>query len=398
MRVSHRRSFLRTLGVAVTTTLAGCKSTADSPPEPGVDELPKPDQHIYGANGEWSSFGCNASNTRTVADGKAPTTGVAERWRVEVSPATFHEPIVSGGRVYQADNGLLHVYDTVDGTELWGKTGVQTTPLVRGGMVYVGIDDRLVALDSETGKRLWKQVLSKNKSVQTPATDGGKWLYVPAGETIYRIQSQTGNVNWSRRLFGRILGPPVIYNGYAIALLTEAGKMYLLGKEGGGGGEWTLPSRPRVPPTADTDGIYTNCLNGSTYGISLERRSQFTIDWRVETGWANGGLAIEQYLYATGTDGLHAINPETGEHKWQVETGQGERTAPALCRDTLFVGGDRLSAIDPTPNSGYFDVGPVTRFEKSFHGRVGPGPVLNDGVLYTIAKTGPSNTHLLALE
>jgi outer membrane protein assembly factor BamB len=256
----------------------------------------------------------------------------------------------------------------------------------------------LVALDAATRKLKWKQTFSGTNPVQTPATYGGEGLYVPVGETVHRIHSQTGTVSWSRRLFGRILGPPAIYTGYAVVLLTEAGKVYLLSKEGTGGGEWTLPARPRAPPTADTDGIYVNCADGVTYGLTLERAPRFNIDWHIETGWANGGLATERNLYAAGTDGLQAINLESGKHKWQVDIGEWRHTAPVLGRDTLFVGGDRLFAFDPTPTPGFFDGGPVTRFEKTFHGHVGPGPVLDDGSLYTIAETGPSSVHLLALE
>jgi outer membrane protein assembly factor BamB len=78
------------------------------------------------------------------------------------------------------------------------------------------------------------------------------------------------------------------------------------------------------------------------------------------------GLAVGEHLYAAGTD-LHAVDPGTGEHVWSRETGDWRWTAPAL------------------------------RFEVSFRGRVGPGPVLDDGVVYVVAQTGASSFHLLAL-
>ena len=66
-------------------------------------------------------------------------------------------------------------------------------------------------------------------------------------------------------------------------------------------------------------------------------------------------------------------------------------------RETIFIGGDRLWALDPSPDDGIFRSAPAVRYEKTFYGRVGPGPVLDDGVLYVVVETGEESTHLLAL-
>nr|WP_266079743.1 PQQ-binding-like beta-propeller repeat protein [Haladaptatus caseinilyticus] len=130
----------------------------------------------------------------------------------------------------------------------------------------------------------------------------------------------------------------------------------------------------------------------------MENPPKLNIDWKRRTGWAGGGLAVKKHLYAAGTRGLHAINPDNGERVWKHDIGDWRWTAPALGRDTLFVGGDKLYAFDPTPSFRIPGTGPSLRFETSFHGRVGPGPVLNDGVLYVVAQTGERKYHLLALE
>ena len=392
--IRSRRSVLATLGAAM--GLAGCTSRPDEPPLPGADELPDPDRHIFGADGEWSSFGCNASNTRAVADGKAPVDGVDEQWRVEVPQLTSQEPVVAGGRVYLVTQEL-RVYDASDGTELWTNADARATPLVRGETAFVGTSNGLLALDAKTGEPKWERTFTEDASVRAPTMYGSDWLYVPVGETIYRVNAETGDIDWSRRLFGRALGSPAIYSGFFVAVATEAGKLFLLDDDGTGWGEWDFPSTPQASPTADTDGIYCNCADGRTYGIDLENEPRGEIDWSVQTGWASGGLAAAKHLYAVGIEGLYAVDPERGERVWTYDTGNWRQTAPALGRDTLFVGGDRLYALDPTPTLNLLD-GPAKRFEKSFAGRVGPGPVLNDGVLYTIAQTGESSFHLLALE
>lgn len=290
------------------------------------------------------------------------------------------------------------MYDAADGSKLWSKAHVYATPFVRDDIVYVGVRNRLLALDSKTGGTKWERAFGENAAVRTPSMYDSRWLYVPVGETVHRVGSLTGEVEWSRRLFGDILGSSPIYTGYYVALATEAGKLYLLAPDGTGAGEWNLPSKPQTPPTADTDGVYVNCLDGKTYGITLENQPRLNVDWKVETELASGGLAVEKHLYAAGTRGLYAVDPEDGERVWKHDVGDWRWTAPALGRDTLFVGGDKLYAFDPTPSVRVPGTGPAKRFEKSFHGRVGPGPVLNDGVLYVVAQTGRWRWNLLALE
>ncbi len=274
---------------------------------------------------------------------------------------------------------------------------MSATPIVRGGTVFASNGDGVLALDAETDETRWKKTFDGDSRVRTPSMNMNR-LYVPVGERIYGLDSVTGEVGWSRRLFGTVLGSPPIYTGMLVAPVTAAGKLYLFDDDGTGWGEWNLPSRPQTSPTVDTDGIYVNCLDGKTYGITLDSAPRFNIDWKVRTGWANGGLGVKTHLYATGTGGLHAIDPEDGERSWKHDTGSWRWTAPALGRDTLFVGGNKFYAFDPIPSFQIPGTGPAKRFEKSFHGRVGPGPVLNDGTLYVIAQTAERNYHLLALE
>jgi len=395
-----RRRYLAALGAAG-VPLAGCSSilgspSADDPPEAGVEDPPDPRSDLHGADGEWSSFGCNASNTRGVADGRAPVDGVTERWRVEVAGSAYREPVVVDGRVYHRFTDLS-AYDAEDGTRLWHRPDVETTPVVRDGIAYAGAEGRLLALDAETGDAEWELTLSKGESVGVPAIHAGEGLYVPVGEAVYKIDPETNSVEWSRDTFGRVIGPPAYVSQMGCAFATEAGYVYLLGHDGTGFGRWRLPAVPEAPLTADANALYVNCLDGETYGIDMEQSPRLDIDWHAETGWTSGGIAVRQFVYAAGTKGLRAIDPDSGDSLWEYDTGTWRWTAPALGRDTLFVGGDNLYALDPTPGSGAPDE-PAVRFEKSFHGRVGPGPVLDDGTIYVVAETGERTYHLLALE
>ncbi|ELZ02421.1 pyrrolo-quinoline quinone [Natrialba asiatica DSM 12278] len=71
--------------------------------------------------------------------------------------------------------------------------------------------------------------------------------------------------------------------------------------------------------------------------------------------------------------------------------GDLRHTAPAYGRDTIFVGDDRLWALDPTPGDSPAG-GPAVRFGHEFAGRVGPGPIHDDGTLYAVAQVDAGRT------
>lgn len=405
-----RRRFLSRLGAAGTAGLAGLAGCSglvpggspapDDPPAPGVDDPPDPDRHVFGADGEWSSFGCNAANTREVHDGRAPVDGVEVRWRIPASGVNIYEPVVAGGRVYLRGGDGLDVFGADQGEFAWSLDAHNVgAPLVRDGTAYVAADGALRALDAASGEARWTREFDADL-VTSPGGYPGRELLVAADETVYAVAPDTGEVRWSRRLFGRVRGPPAMLMGHWAVFTTAASEVVALGPDGTGARRWRLPALVVGTATADTDHVYVNCQNGRTYALSMEMERADVV-WSADTGIAERGIAVAQgrVFVANGRE-LVAVGSDAGEVAWRTEMGDWRHTAPALGRDTLFVGGDRLRALDPTP-SGVGD-GPATRFEWSTDGqRVGPGPVLDDGVVYVVADEGGGGSgdrYLYALE
>ncbi|WP_436344577.1 PQQ-binding-like beta-propeller repeat protein [Natronorubrum sp. FCH18a] len=399
---SSRRTVLTAIA-AGSVAFAGCSTltrspSPDDPPAAGVDELPDPEDHIYGADGSWSNFGCNASNTREVADGKAPVDGVNERWRVEVAQLAYHAPAVADGRVYQPDFRTLRVLDAADGAELWTVEDGRTAPLVRNGVAYVSIGNAIHALEAETGETLWEREFETPGNVTTPATYAGDELICGAGEQVVALDPEDGSVAWRRDVFGQVLHHAAFFMGYSIVVATEAGMVYLLSEDGIGGRRWQLPAPPMCPPSADANSIYVSCRDGRTYALTDDDGHADGVYWEVETGWTERGIGVADGLVlVAGTHGFSAVSSDTGERYWEYDIGDWRHTAPAYGRETVFVGGDRLRAFDPSPGSDP-DNGPALRFEREFEGRVGPGPVLDDGTLYVVAAVEDESYALLALE
>ena len=400
-----RRSLLASVGLAGLGSLAGCvggvgRPSPDDPPAPETPPLDA-ERQVYGSDGQWSSFGCNAGNTRSVHGihaGEAPVDGVTEQWRVPVSRSQKREPVVADGRVYLPAHDGLRVLDAADGTDLWRAPGVETAPVVRDGTVYVADrgEPAVRALSAEDGTEQW--ATETDTGPAGPSLYPGQPLVAGVGERVVAFDPATGAVRWERETFGRVLDHPPIWQGYFVAVATEAGEVVILTLEEGRG-HWrvSLPAAPTGPPSADSDSVYVTCRDGVTYALGGDTSRGTEPIWSVDTGWTPRGVGIEGGLVVAGTSGeLHAVDSESGTVRWRRSLGDWEHTAPAFGRDTLFVGGDRLRALDPTPGDGVTG-GPAVRFERSFHGRVGPGPVLNDGTLYVVAVTGEESTHLLAL-
>ncbi|ADD04675.1 PQQ repeat protein [Natrialba magadii ATCC 43099] len=400
---STRRSLLASALVG-SAALAGCLSRVRSPspsepPVAGVDELPDPGNHILGANGSWSSVGCNAANTRVVADGEAPVEGVTERWRIETTQTTYHEPIVADEIIYLFESQQrLRALDTADGDELWTFEDARAPPLVRNGVAYVPSSSAMYALDATTGEQVWDQSFDEPGRVTAPATDAGDELRFGAGETLVALESDTGEELWRRELFGQIHDHAAFYRGYGTVVATEAGMLCVVGDSGTGFRRWQLPAAPMAPPSVDSNTIYVSCRDGMTYALTDDAGHADDIYWSADTGWTERGIAVaDGFVFLAGRGSLSALETDTGSAHWEYDIGDWRHTAPAYGRETVFVGGDALYALDPTPGEVLSD-GPAVRFRREFGGRVGPGPVLDDGVLYVVAEVDEQEFALLALE
>ncbi|APX96627.1 outer membrane protein assembly factor BamB family protein [Natronorubrum daqingense] len=393
-----RRTLLASAAVG-SAGLAGCttfqSASPDEPPDSGVDELPDPDDHIFGADGSWSSFGCNASNTRAVADGEAPVDGVSERWRVEVGELSRGTPVVADGRVYHPDHGELQVLDADDGSELWTLEDARRAPICRDDVVYATVDSTIYALEPDTGDALWEHEFDASGTAMVLAhTRTG--VVCGVREEVVCLEPDDGSVEWRRDVFGNVLEHGATFGPSGLVVATAAGMVYVFDEViGEGWWRWQLPTELTCPPTAGRDAIYVACRDGTTYALTIQERDPV---WSAETGVVNHGIGyVDDLVLATDGQDLHAVDAETGTHHWDHEIGDWNHTAPAYGRETVFVGGDRLWAFDPTPGDSP-EGGPAVRFDREFAGRVGAGPILDDGSIYVVAEVEDDVHALLALE
>lgn len=329
-----RRQFLAALGVGTLSGLAGCSTSDDQPPTPATPPL-EPERHIYGADGNWSSFGCNAANTRSVHGinpGEAPVDGASEDWRVPVTGLQRTPPVVGDQRVYLLTRSGLQVYDASDGTQLWHADGISDAPVVRNETVFAADsrENAVRALAADTGEERWAR--ETDASPVGPSMYPGMPLVVSAGEQVFGLDPTTGETVWSRRVFGTVLSSPPVWNGHAVAVATEAGELALLTlMDGTGVKRFQLPATPVGPPSADTDAVYVSCRNGTTYALQVEGDTGEQRQWSVETGWSPGALGsmrVSSSLGALAPSTLSRATPGTFAGGTNSVTG-GTRPRPS---------------------------------------------------------------------
>ncbi|SEO26372.1 PQQ-like domain-containing protein [Halogranum amylolyticum] len=196
----------------------------------------------------------------------------------------------------------------------------------------------------------------------------GSRLYVAGGEYVYCLDADTGEEEWSRRLFGAVTG--LAREGELLVATTAAGEVYALDTSGGRG-EWraSVPAGIETAPDVSGQRVAVGCRDFAVYGFDTAGRRA----WSTELGNVGGLAATHETVYASEKTETTALNRETGERRWSVDHGGVYRhgsSPPALEGDTVYVGGDGVHAVDPGsgPLGLQFD---RVRSERSLGGTVG---------------------------
>ncbi|MFC6834941.1 outer membrane protein assembly factor BamB family protein [Halomarina ordinaria] len=384
-----RRRFLAHSSALGLGALGGCVDAlgSDRPTytTPGTDgPPPPPEHHAFGSDGQWSSPGFDASNTRWDYRGSAPRDDARVRWRYPVQEG--RAPTVSNGQVFVSAPGELVVLDAMEGEELWTAPTEPSwvgVPLVRNATAYVPVETDLRALDAVTGEELWSR--SADERFTPPATVGGEELVVGNGEYVRALDAETGEERRSRRLYGTV-NAPALGTTRSPTTTTQAGEVYVLERDGTGVWRRTLRASIEAPVTLGRDYAYVtevdDTLRALDHGGETVWRAEGVADFRF------GVAYTDAYVYAVDGSTLHALDSDSGEEHWAHHLGE-RAGVPAVVDDTVYVGGDRLHALDPE--------GTGERFSVDLGGRVGPDVSAGDGALY-VPVTDDEGTDLVALE
>lgn len=223
-------------------------------------------------------------------------------------------------------------------------------PIYVDGQIYAVLDDGFILSIPTTGRpviQLYKLPAQTIGVLHRETT-----LFCnDAEDTVVGINDETGEERW-RRTFPSPIQQPIFTNE-ALLYQTSDNRTFIVDPESGG-----ITNRFDTPFGAGTDtpgylvtddtGVYGNVWNNGIFARSID---DGTIAWtRDISGGAEAPVLAENSLYfASGGSApvdIFAITASTGEERWATTIDSQWLAHPVVSASHLFVGGDRLYALD----------------------------------------------------
>jgi outer membrane protein assembly factor BamB len=386
-----RRDVLQAGGALSLCATAGCLSTDRDEAAREADGDPS-----------WRSFGHDAANTNYAPDGRAPTEGARERWRLDGASLTAQAAVVDGV-VYAPVGPTVRAVDATSGETLWStdpdeNAGVHwATPTVGDGVVYVGDgDERVRAFGASSGELLWGRTLDGGVYGSPTVGFGGRDLFVgTAGETLYCLDAATGETKWDREVFGGVpTAPAAAAEGVYVA--ARSGEVYSF--TSGGRGRWrtALPRTTECAPVLVGDSLYVGCHDGSVYALETFGGAR---RWSAAVGgFAKHVAAAAGLVFADADRGVVALDAGDGRTRWRLRVGTGDAN-PIAVGDTVYAGGEKLTAARLR---GGVSLGAIRLGARRFARPFGDGGVRHlsggGGLLVASLRTGEGDAAVVAFE
>lgn len=348
-----RRTFLATAGAALGLSAAGCLGS-DSSGRSGLAEA------LYDGT-DWPGPGHDQANTAYSPEGVVvdePTVG----WE-----STFDAPLsgfsVADGTIYVPGDPLRAV-DVESGEERFTRPETETwiQPIVEDGSVFAvdSAGTALVRLAADDGSELWEAELPDDVRVRSPPSFDydRRTLFVGAqtsGESpsdrLYGIDVETGEVDWSRDVFGRIDGTPAVTGPGLIVVTTRAGMAYAFGRTGGALWKRNLSARIRTAPIQGKNRVYVG-TQGSVYALDSNTGET---EWkRSVRGLPQDAMAFDgERVYARAGPSLYAIDAADGDVDWEYD-GNLSRCTPAVVDGLVYVATDDGDVVALDADGGGF--------------------------------------------
>lgn len=245
-------------------------------------------------------------------------------WRLSTRAEIARQPIVSGDWIYFANaNDTLIAADRKTGTIRWTyhrtpALGMEVAgysgPVLAGKLIYMGFSDgTALALDAETGEERWQPV---DLAAEAEEARGEVPKYLDVDTTPVLTMIQAGPV----AIFGS-------YEGGVVALDAELGTL-----------------------------IWANTAARGVSDVELWEQPSYERDGQLRP-------ARRLLLVSTGTQGLWALDPETGLEVWRRNLPHGGVSHPIPVAGAILIGASKLGVYLLSPIDGslidglHFDYG-----------------------------------------
>lgn len=384
--IASRRRLLQIAAGVSSVGLSGCAGIRGFTSQLGTsDPCPAYDQPFPEA---WPTEGYDARNTCANPNVAGPKANVGVDWIDGGHGFVRSTPTVADDVVYlHGHPNKLVAFSTGTGEVLWtfemgARPGSDTeithpsaysTPTVVGDTVYVGggnvefrtengetthVGDHLYlyAVDRASGDVRWK--VRTDEHVHTaPVVVGDTVLFATRDGTVSAVDADERAIDWTFSGVGQPGGPlptPAVDDCTAYFATSGEGLFALDVRDGRL--RWRTPEiRSASAPAVAGGTVYVGSVDGSLLAIDGEEGA---VEWTYESGGttATSSPAVADDVVVVGdTSGesgvpasrIHAVDVETGDGIWTVETEAYVRSTPAIADGVAYVAaGDDVFGID----------------------------------------------------
>ncbi len=319
--------------------------------------------------------------------------------------ATTTDPLallVIDGHIYFGDGkGRVTALDQYSGKKLWRvETGVNLSAGVgyANGLLLLGSHKgELLALDRKTGQEIWRSMLSSE--VLSPPVASKDTIFARTGDSkLFALDAANGERRWtvSQKV------PVLSLRGESRLIVDEAnvyagfsnGKMLAVSQTDGqvlwnttiaipqGRSELERMVDIDGDPLLDSEVIYVATFQGRVAAVGQKSGSIF---WERDLSTFKNMAINESQLFVTDEQShLWALDRQSGASLWRQEKLHGRQLSAPVVYDDYVVVSDFEGYIHLlSQEEGQF----VSRYRVDQVG-IGSNPVVADGMLYVIGKSG----------
>ena len=323
-------------------------------------------------------------------------------WRntTDPSPDSPASPISAAGTVFFASGGHVYAVRTSDGQKLWqypaGTDTVGTfssTPAYDGTFLYIGSDNtQLYKINANTGNQVWSKKV--DGAIRGAVTwDNGVIYFGSADTHCYAASADTGDIVWSFATHGPVTTAPAV-GGSDVFFASADDSLYCLNKTTGRKvwSEEMSGDPTTAPPVFANDTVFVGA-GSDIYAFSA--RSGETRWSQPLSAEATTSPTIGPGFIGIGTvdGGLSVFNLQ-GRLRWHRTLAYPAVGVPLLAGGIFLVPGQRgvLYALQATTGKLVWEyVVPFSvtkRLSRAQYTQVTSAPIVVDATLYILSNDG----------
>lgn len=246
-------------------------------------------------------------------------------------------------RVYIGDlDGKLFAFNLKDGKVLWEfevEIGFNTAPAVLENKIYIGdLDGFFYCLDAD-GKELWR--FQAEAEINSSANfHDDKVLFGSHDSNLYALNRDTGELVWKYESEDQIRCSITVAQDRAFVAGCDGFLHVVNLKDGSAAGKVEIFSPTSSTPAAVDKVIYFGNQTGTFLAVDAQTMEHAWIFEGPRDGNSiNGAPAVNQDFVIFGTRDrvVYALDPSSGEIKWEVTLRAKVDGSPVIVDDQVLV-------------------------------------------------------------